>query len=305
MLASVLLLVVSPPRCDLSSPAGTTALIQTQQTVLAAVTEDARVSCQLTQTKDVVQVNWQKYFPVRDKFLASYHEVFGQTVSSDSRGKVEFAEADLQSSSIIIGNVTEQDDGCYHCVFNIFPDGAFTAKTCLQVYELHEPVLHIRDSDSSEKTLVSCSATARPAPTVTLRVLQQDLHLSEHSSVSVNNTNGTVTVTATALLSGLHDNSVQVGCAGRVLSASQVEVFMTIPEVKHTSADGEKHLQIYRNISMLYSHLICCCFTICFLFLKGQTLSPSRMMESPVGALFSTFSKDSKKGGYSELIFGT
>uniref|UniRef100_A0A3Q3WMQ9 Ig-like domain-containing protein n=1 Tax=Mola mola TaxID=94237 RepID=A0A3Q3WMQ9_MOLML len=196
----------------------TTALIQTQQTVLAAVTEDARVSCQLTQTKDVVQVNWQKYFPVRDKFLASYHEVFGQTVSSDSRGKVEFAEADLQSSSIIIGNVTEQDDGCYHCVFNIFPDGAFTAKTCLQVYG---KILYDLDSDSSEKTLVSCSATARPAPTVTLRVLQQDLHLSEHSSVSVNNTNGTVTVTATALLSGLHDNSVQVGCAGRVLSASQ------------------------------------------------------------------------------------
>ena len=114
--------------------------------------------------------------------------------------------------------------------------------------ELHEPVLHIRESDSSEETLVSCSVTARPAPTVTLRVLQQDLHLSEHSSVSVNNTNGTVTVNATALLSGLHGNSIQVGCAGRVLSGPQVEVFMTTPEVKHTSADGEKHLQIYRNI---------------------------------------------------------
>ena len=102
--------------------------------MLAAVTQDARLSCQLTQTKDVVQVNWQKYFPVRDKFLASYHEDLGQAVNSDSRGKVEFAEADLQNSSIIIRNVTEQDDGCYFCVFNIFPDGDFTAKTCLQVY---------------------------------------------------------------------------------------------------------------------------------------------------------------------------
>uniref|UniRef100_A0A3Q3VMA7 Ig-like domain-containing protein n=1 Tax=Mola mola TaxID=94237 RepID=A0A3Q3VMA7_MOLML len=215
-------------------------LMFTQQTVLAAVTEDARLSCQLTQTKDVVLVSWQKHFPVQDKFLASYHKVFGQKVNSDLEGKVEFAEAALQNSSIIIRNVTEQDDGCYLCVFIIFPDGDFTAKTCLQIYELHEPVLHIRDSDSSEETLVSCSATARPAPTVTLRVLQQDLHLSEHSSVSVNNTNGTVTVTATALLSRLHGNSTQVGCALRVLSGRQVEVFMTIPEVKHTSADGEK-----------------------------------------------------------------
>uniref|UniRef100_A0A3Q3VV41 Ig-like domain-containing protein n=1 Tax=Mola mola TaxID=94237 RepID=A0A3Q3VV41_MOLML len=186
-----------------------------------AVTEDARLSCQLTQTKDVVLVSWQKHFPVQDKFLASYHKVFGQKVNSDLEGKVEFAEAALQNSSIIIRNVTEQDDGCYLCVFIIFPDGDFTAKTY---------------SDSSEETLVSCSATARPAPTVTLRVLQQDLHLSEHSSVSVNNTNGTVTVTATALLSRLHGNSTQVGCALRVLSGRQVEVFMTIPEVKHTSS---------------------------------------------------------------------
>lgn len=99
---------------------------------------------------------------------------------------------------------------------------------------------------------MSCSATGRPAPTVTLTVLQQDLHFSHYSSVSVTNTDGTVTVNATAVLSGFHGSSTQVGCAVRVLSGPQVEVFLTIPEVKQSPADGEKHLlQIYRMMNTL------------------------------------------------------
>ena len=64
---------------------------------------------------------------------------------------------------------------------------------------------------------MSCSATGRPAPTVTLNVPQQDLYFSHNSTVSVTNTNGTVTVTTTAVLSGFHGNGAQVGCAARLL----------------------------------------------------------------------------------------
>lgn len=90
---------------------------------------------------------------------------------------------------------------------------------------------------------MSCSATGRPAPTVTLSVLPHNGHFANHSSVGVTNTNGTVTVTTTAVLSHLHDNSTQVGCAVRVLSAPQIEVLVMIPEVKQSSAAGEKHFQ--------------------------------------------------------------
>ncbi len=90
---------------------------------------------------------------------------------------------------------------------------------------------------------MSCSATGRPAPTVTLSLLQRDLHLSNYSSVTDTNTNGTVTVTSTAVLSGFRGNGTQVVCAARVLSGPQIEVFMMIPEVKQSSADGEKHVQ--------------------------------------------------------------
>ncbi|XP_071320458.1 OX-2 membrane glycoprotein-like [Trachinotus anak] len=224
-----------------SFPKGETAVIQTQQTVVAAVGEDALLSCQLTQPKDVLQVTWQKVFPRGEVNVATYSEPFGPKVFNNFTDKVELKDAGLQSCSIVIRNVTEQDEGCYLCLFNSYPDGALTGRTCLQLYELHEPTLHVRESNSAEESLVSCSATGRPAPTVTLTVTQTHLYLS-HYNVSVNNNNNnnndhTVTVTATAVLSGFRDNSAQVGCAVRVLSVHK-EVFVMIPGLKQTPADG-------------------------------------------------------------------
>ncbi|KAG7236424.1 hypothetical protein INR49_000955, partial [Caranx melampygus] len=213
-----------------------TAVVQTQQTVEAAVGEDARLSCQLLQPKDVHQVTWQKVLPEEKKNVATYSKLFGSRVTPDFKDKVEVKDAGLQNCSIVIRDVSEQDGGCYLCLFNSFPDGALTGKTCLQLYELHEPTLHVRESDSSEESVVSCSATGRPAPTVTLTVSQPHLHLSHYNTVRVNNDDSTVTVTTTAVLSGFPDNGSQVGCAARVLSGHK-EVWMMIPEVKQTSAD--------------------------------------------------------------------
>ncbi|XP_026157553.1 OX-2 membrane glycoprotein-like [Mastacembelus armatus] len=213
------------------------AVIQTQQTVVAAVGAEAQLSCQLLQPKDVLQVTWQKMLPEGEKNLATYTTYFGQRVNSGFKDKLEFKEAGLQTCSIVIRNVSDQDEGCYRCLFNTYPDGALTGRTCLQLYELHEPVLLIRESNSTAESVVSCSATGRPAPTVTLKVTQRDSSLSHHNTVRVNNINGTVTVTATAVLSGSHDDSAEVGCAARVPPGPQVEVVMMVPQVKQTPAD--------------------------------------------------------------------
>ncbi|XP_068575677.1 OX-2 membrane glycoprotein-like isoform X1 [Cebidichthys violaceus] len=210
---------------------GQTALIESQRSVLAAVGDNVRLNCQLMQSKDVVQVTWQKISPEGETDLATYNKDFGQKVNSGFQGRVEFKDAGLQNSSIVIRNVTDQDKGCYRCLFNTYPDGALTGRTCLQLYELHEPFLHVREPNSAEEVLVSCSATGRPAPTVTLTV-------PHYNSTSVTNTNGTVTVTTTAVLSRLSDNSSRVGCAVRVLSGPQIEVYAVVPEVRQSSADG-------------------------------------------------------------------
>ncbi|XP_037316917.2 OX-2 membrane glycoprotein-like [Pungitius pungitius] len=210
---------------------GQTSLVQCQHDVLAALGDNTYLSCRLMQSKDVVQVTWQKIIPGGTTDVVSYNKHFGQKVNPGFRGRVEFKSDGLQNSSIVIRNVTDQDEGCYRCMFNIYPDGAFTGITCLQLYELHEPFLHVRESLSAEELVVSCSATGRPAPTVTLTV-------PHHNSTSVTNTNGTVTVTTTAVLSRLHDNSHRVGCAARVLSGRQIDVYEMIPEVTLSLPDG-------------------------------------------------------------------
>ncbi|XP_047432002.1 OX-2 membrane glycoprotein-like [Mugil cephalus] len=220
---------------------GLTAVIQTQQTVMAAVGNKASLHCQLMETKNVLQVTWQKILPDGRRInVATYNKLSGQTVNPGFKDKVEFEDAGLQNSSIVINNVTEQDEGCYLCLFNSYPEGALTGRTCLQVYELHQPVLHVRGPNSTGEVVVSCSATGRPAPTVTLRATQADLNLTDCDPVSVSNTNGTVTVTTTAVLSALHVNSTHVGCRVGVLSGPQIEVLETIPGLKPTSADDDQ-----------------------------------------------------------------
>uniref|UniRef100_A0A3P9DUS3 Ig-like domain-containing protein n=1 Tax=Maylandia zebra TaxID=106582 RepID=A0A3P9DUS3_9CICH len=195
-----------------------TAVVQTQQTVLAAVGEDAEFSCQLLDTKDVLQVTWQKISRDVETNVATYSKYYGQRVNDGFNDKLKFKYTGLQNCSIVIRNVTEQDEGCYHCLFNTYPEGSFTGRTCFQVYELH---VDVRESNSAEEWVVSCSATGRPAPTVTLS--QQDLNFSQYNTVSVSNTNATFTVTTTAVLSGSRKHSTQVGCAARVLSAPHRE----------------------------------------------------------------------------------
>ncbi|XP_072247075.1 OX-2 membrane glycoprotein-like isoform X3 [Leuresthes tenuis] len=214
------------------------AVVQTQETVMAEVGGEAHLSCQLRESKEVLQVTWQKILPNKEKNVASYNKNFGQTVNPGFTDKTEFEEAELQRNSIIIRNITEEDESCYHCVFTTFPDGSLTGRTCLQIFELHQPLLHVRASDSPEESVVSCSATGRPAPTVTLTVSLQHLNFSHYNTVSVKNTNGTVTVNTTAVLSGVRDDSAQVGCAVRVLSGPQKEAFVTIPDLKRASVDG-------------------------------------------------------------------
>ncbi|XP_041637343.1 OX-2 membrane glycoprotein-like [Cheilinus undulatus] len=225
-----------------------TALIQTQQTVMAAVGEQACLKCQLVKYKDVLQVTWQKVLPDGERNVATYNR-YGERVNPGFQGKVEFKDAGLQDSSIVIKEVTEQDEGCYRCLFNTYPDGALICSTCIKLYELHGPFLHVKESNSSDEVIVSCSATARPAPTVTLNV-----HNHNSSTHSDHNTNGTVTVTTTAVLQRYYDNSTQVECAVQVPSVPPKLVFGTIFEAKQPSTDGFRAES--ESDSMVYMRIV-------------------------------------------------
>uniref|UniRef100_A0A671XF20 OX-2 membrane glycoprotein-like n=1 Tax=Sparus aurata TaxID=8175 RepID=A0A671XF20_SPAAU len=155
---------------------GLTDLIRTRRTVMAAAGEEAGFRCELLQSKDVVQVTWHKVLPDREETLAAYTSRYGQRVNPAFKDKVGFTDAGLQNSSIFIRNVTEEDEGCYLCLFNIDPGDDLKATTCLQVYELHEPVLHVRESghrSTCSHSDINCPERQRPLSWKQLRQCEQ------------------------------------------------------------------------------------------------------------------------------------
>uniref|UniRef100_A0A3Q1K4I6 Immunoglobulin V-set domain-containing protein n=1 Tax=Anabas testudineus TaxID=64144 RepID=A0A3Q1K4I6_ANATE len=187
--------------------------------------------------------------------MAKYNKYYGQLVNSDFIDKVKFKDVGLKNCSIVMRNITEQDEGCYLCLFNCYPDGALTGRTCLQLYGKNqtEPLVKF----------VSCSVTGRPAPTVTLTVSQQHLNLSHYHTVTVNNTDATVTVNTTAVLSGFRGDSIQVGCAVRVLSGPQKEVFTDC--VCDLWFIIGLHCSVFYKVRLLFFFLSCCniCDSVC------------------------------------------
>uniref|UniRef100_A0A672FEC3 Ig-like domain-containing protein n=1 Tax=Salarias fasciatus TaxID=181472 RepID=A0A672FEC3_SALFA len=219
-------------------------VVQTQQTVTAAVGGDALFCCQLLQPKDVRQVTWQKLSSTgdgRERDLASSNRFFGQRVNAEFSGKVAFRDASLQNCSIVLRRVQVEDEGCYRCLFNIYPEGVFTGRTCLQLHELQAPLLQVGGpGPAGGPRVVRCVATGRPAPTVTLSATQQGLRLSNHSRVTVSNPNGSVSVNSSALLWGSPPHGGIVGCAAQQQSGPQLHTFVTLPEVGEPSGEEEE-----------------------------------------------------------------
>uniref|UniRef100_A0A3P9JBQ7 Ig-like domain-containing protein n=1 Tax=Oryzias latipes TaxID=8090 RepID=A0A3P9JBQ7_ORYLA len=204
-----------------------TSVVQTQQTVTAAAGGEAHLSCRLTQPKDVLQITWQKIVLGVEENIASYSVDHGERVVPRFKGKVLISSFGMQNSSIIVRNVSEEDRGCFLCLFNADPEGALKGRTCLQVYGKKLPAC--RHSES----VVICSATGRPAPNLTLTVGQQHLNSSHNHTVNPNNT---ITVTTAAVLSGLGSNSTQVGCSAAVFSGPQLKASLLL--------HGEKRFQV-------------------------------------------------------------
>uniref|UniRef100_A0A674BRH4 Ig-like domain-containing protein n=1 Tax=Salmo trutta TaxID=8032 RepID=A0A674BRH4_SALTR len=211
--------------------------VLSSQVVTATLGEDAVLNCELMKPKDVRQVTWQKETTGANENVATYSKR-GPNVNLPFQGKVEFEDEGLQNCSIVIRGVSRGDESCYKCLFNTFPDGPISGRTCLQVNELYGPSLLITQTNNSHTTL-SCSATGRPVPIVTW----DDIMIEHSTMVDVTHLNGTVTVTMTSTLAAfsLPDKDTRVGCVVSLFSGGVTKnVSMVIPARNQASFPGEK-----------------------------------------------------------------
>ncbi|XP_013877964.1 OX-2 membrane glycoprotein [Austrofundulus limnaeus] len=132
---------------------------------------EAHFNCAVSPPTGVRQVTWQR--PSKDEKivnLATFSTSYGEQVNEPYKGKVVLTETSLNSSSIILRNVTWEDEGCYICAFNVYPDGSKRKQMCLTVQGISKVNTSRESSVEQEREarqeVFSCSATGKPAPSI-------------------------------------------------------------------------------------------------------------------------------------------
>ncbi|XP_033181497.1 OX-2 membrane glycoprotein-like [Mastacembelus armatus] len=160
--------------------------------------EEASYRCAVDDPKGVLQVTWQRLFNDESiENLATYSKRFGQQVNEPYHGKVIFTEATLSSSSITLRNVTWEDESCYICSFNAYPDGSKRKQICLAVQGIskvstaHERVSSSEHQGEDMQVVFNCSATGKPAPTIQWDLPPGVQTLQESPTTTVTNSDNT------------------------------------------------------------------------------------------------------------------
>nr|XP_055061898.1 OX-2 membrane glycoprotein-like isoform X1 [Misgurnus anguillicaudatus] len=167
---------------------------------------EASLSCALSNPSGVKQVTWQRArSDDRAETLATFSEVYKDHVEDQYVGKVTLTTASYNSTSIVIKNVTFEDEACYICSFQAYPVGAKWKTLCLTVKGISEITAIINPPSSSDSEVsVTCSATGKPTPILQWKSTEkhQNLKLSgSNTSVNVNNDGSNTTTSHLKLTS--------------------------------------------------------------------------------------------------------
>ncbi|NWU86801.1 OX2G protein, partial [Onychorhynchus coronatus] len=154
------------------------------------VGDNAPLSCALTEPMDVVQVTWQKGSEKSHKNIATYSKLKGLKIHKSYQDRMNFTSLQLNETSITFWDATMDDSGCYLCLFNTFPSGSISGRTCLSVFGLNASV-HYNISEGHLTAV--CSAVGFPEPTITWN----NLFDSAPTEEVVSHTNGVVSITST------------------------------------------------------------------------------------------------------------
>uniref|UniRef100_A0A8B9FF20 Ig-like domain-containing protein n=1 Tax=Amazona collaria TaxID=241587 RepID=A0A8B9FF20_9PSIT len=101
---------------------------------LDTVGDSVTLSCALTEPKDVLQVTWQKDSEKSHNNIATYSTAQGLKIHEPYQDRLNFTSLVLNETSITFWDTRMNDSGCYTCLFNTFPYGSLSGRTCLSVF---------------------------------------------------------------------------------------------------------------------------------------------------------------------------
>ncbi|XP_033863866.1 OX-2 membrane glycoprotein-like [Acipenser ruthenus] len=209
---------------------GTTVTVQSDGST-AVLNKDFTFRCSLSDPK-VKQVTWQKQKDKALENMATYSVTFGAKVLEPYHQRVNFSLLGLNESSITIHNVQPEDEGCYMCLFNTYPQGSITGRSCFTVLGISEINIETISTESENTAVVSCSATGKPAPKIRWNASESVTSNAVQSSID---RNGIVTVTSNLTLDLSSFLAEEISCFVSHSTLNQeIEKNISIREDKRT-----------------------------------------------------------------------
>ncbi|KAM5179754.1 OX-2 membrane glycoprotein-like isoform 2-T2 [Mantella aurantiaca] len=132
----------SAPRviCTKSSPA-----------VLGA---DVTLTCEFHSHLEVLQVTWQKRKGRDTQNMVTYSETYGSNIAKPFEKHITVLNASSTISSIRISRLEKEDEACYNCLFNVYPNGAYTGEVHLNDLERQS-----KPAEDADVFFTQCSAS--------------------------------------------------------------------------------------------------------------------------------------------------
>ncbi|XP_068122304.1 uncharacterized protein [Hyperolius riggenbachi] len=93
--------------------------------------EDVILTCNFLANKDVLQVTWQKKRGKNTQNMVTHSEKYGTNIDRRFENHVSVLQANSTISSIQISKLETEDEACYNCLFNAYPEGAYPGEVCL------------------------------------------------------------------------------------------------------------------------------------------------------------------------------
>ncbi|XP_044516314.1 OX-2 membrane glycoprotein-like [Gracilinanus agilis] len=241
--------------------------------VTSIVGENVTLSCQLPTDNEVLQVTWQKEGPTTAN-MATYSTHHSPRLLGSYHEHVRVTQSDLNSSAITLDFVTLEDEGCYRCIFSIFPIGPVQGRMCLSVYAISEPQVDAQflTGEEGEVLVASCSVTGKPAPEITWD-LPDGLVVTPHLS-HVWNPDKTVTI-----ISNFTYVRAQLPQKWTTMCLIRHPILNIGIELKDPSQESTTGSQVILCVSLVSVSIIVSLLVLCFCCLQKQKMGTHKVNE--------------------------
>ncbi|AMA67355.1 membrane protein E11 [Vespertilionid gammaherpesvirus 1] len=184
------------------------------------------IKCFLETPQEVVIVTWQKVKASSPENMATFSNDHGVVVQPAYKDKMNITELGLQNTTITFWNTTLDDEGCYKCLFNTFGSGKMSGIGCLTLFVPSRASISYELSEGSLN--VTCSANARPVPTMVWNFNDTD---SYNNTEIITHPNGTTSIVSVLYIRD-PKNKVEDGVICEVNHLNKVELLTCQPYYK-------------------------------------------------------------------------